>query len=154
MRKTTLIQSLNELLCNNNLTQHCTEHTHNRGSVLDAIMAHENSVTIDHILPVDWSDNHIILFHINQTIQCLPRTQDSTHSMRNLRQIPLADLEERVSSLLPITSCDLSATELTSHYNAVMTSILDQIAPLKQKRVRNLSFQHRPKLRKKTSKSC
>lgn len=83
-----LIQTLSNLLCDNNLTQHCTEETHYKGATLDAIIAQRDAITIKHTLPVDWSDHHMILFHINQQILSQIHVRDPPNGPKTSPRFP------------------------------------------------------------------
>lgn len=132
-----IVQALSTLLEANDLTQHCSIQTHNKGPTLDAIISNHNTLSLHSILPTVWSDYtpNSFDFNVNQ-----PKVHSQTIRpkkwARNTDQIPHTELEALVSSQI-LPPLELTSTDdLTSHYNTKMAEVLDTVAPLKLKKSR------------------
>ena len=115
----------------------CKAPTHNKGFTLDAISTKNDLASLKAILPINWSDHHLISFHLNSLpLQQSTLSYKSYHWTRNLRHIPESELESMIVNQLQPQPELLSTKELTSHYNAKMTTLLDHVTPIRLKRSR------------------
>ena len=58
------VSSFKDFLTDLNLIQACNIPTHTQGATRDLIIANDNAIRIESILPCDWSDHSLISFQI------------------------------------------------------------------------------------------
>ncbi|XP_077977133.1 uncharacterized protein LOC144432736 [Glandiceps talaboti] len=118
------------------LTQHVIGPTHSKGHTLDLIITRTtdpcvNEIKFDWILPSD----HAAL-HFSSTFT-RPRPRKILQSSRKLANIDTSVLQHKIasSSLSSLSEADMSATELVTAYNNVMTTVINKVAPVYNKQV-------------------
>ncbi|XP_078496534.1 uncharacterized protein LOC144752500 [Lissotriton helveticus] len=133
------ISLLSDLLEINDLKQICQSPTHSKGATLEAIITSKDLALLSNIIPIDWSDHHLILFTITASASPPPPLLPKLlNSIRNLSLIPPDLLESKLHAPLLAIPPSLNTNELTEQYNKAVTATLDLLAPLKLKKQRNI----------------
>ncbi|XP_078510003.1 uncharacterized protein LOC144769684 [Lissotriton helveticus] len=135
-RNDAVVNSLKNFLKALDLTQVCNSPTHEKGSILDLIIAKEDAILLESIQPCDWSDHHIVTFFINEKIK-LNTTQSSRPKIwkRDLKKLNPDSLPPNSRDLLLPPTGATDVQSLTDHYLNAMTSIINEAAPMQLKRV-------------------
>ena len=122
-----------------NLIQHVNFPTHNRGHILDLVCS--TGLNLHHLSGSDLflSDHLAITMTIN--IPTPPPKQKRKINFRKLSSVSATSLSSSLSEKISTTPfVDLhSPSDLTDYYNNILSSCLDQLAPIKTKTV---SFTH------------
>lgn len=106
-----------------NMTQHVKFPTHNKGHTLDLVCS--VGVDIDQLDSSDLciSDHKLLTFNLN--IPSLRNAQKRVISFRNVKNIHFDSLSCMIS--------EHSAVETVDHYNSILSSALDTVAPRRER---------------------
>ena len=130
------VKQLQTLFSDNCLTQLIRDPTHCRGHILDCMVVKENNVSVSqcNILSTSFSDHDAI---VGLTALNISLTHCRVVSSRNLRKINSAKMQADIQYLLDTELTDCTDTELADRYSTGLHRVLNQHAPMTNRKVTN-----------------